>query len=100
MTKYIYNHQGSAVALFKGTYIYSMQGNPVGQIVKETHVHRLTGRYVGELYKDMVVDRHMGTFGNVRNPGNPGNAGSPGDPGNRGSLNYAFPDVPKKLLSS
>lgn len=72
--------------------IHDMRGTAIGQI-RGTHVHKLSGPYVGELYKDMVVNRHLGNYGNVGHCGNPGNAGSPGNPGNRGSINYGYPDV-------
>lgn len=92
MTQYLYDQRGNAVGFIRGTHIHDMRGTAIGQI-RGTHVHKLSGPYVGELYKDMVVNRHLGNYGNVGHCGNPGNAGSPGNPGNRGSVNYGYPDV-------
>ncbi len=75
----------------------SINGNPVGQL-RGTHVHKLSGDYVGELDHDMVVDKHLGSFGNIGHPGHPGSFGHPGHPGNRGARNYGYPDVFQKLL--
>ena len=52
-------------------------------------------RYVGELHKDMVVNKHLGNYGNIGISGNPSNAGNPG---NRGAANYGYPDVFDRLL--
>lgn len=46
----------------------------------------------------MIVDQHLGDYGNIGNPGNPGNPGSPGNPGNRGAVNYGYQDVFHKLI--
>ncbi len=69
----------------------------MGQL-RGTHVHKLSGDYVGELDHDMVVDKHLGSFGNIGHPGHPGSFGHPGHPGNRGARNYGYPDVFQKLL--
>lgn len=54
------------MGFIRGRYIHSMQGNAIGQ-VNGTHVHKLSGSYVGELHKDMMVDKHMGNYGNIGN---------------------------------
>jgi hypothetical protein len=58
----------------------------------------LSGNYVGELHKDMVVDKGLGSYGNIGSPGNPGSSGSPGNPGNRGAVNYGYLDAFDKLV--
>ncbi len=64
MTKYIYDERGNAVGYILGNFIHSMNGSAIGQI-SGTHVHKLSGAYVGELHKDMVVDMHMGIYGDT-----------------------------------
>lgn len=56
-------------------------------------MHKLSGQYVGKFHEQIVLNKHMGNFGNSRDPGSPGNAGNPGNLGNRGSRSYGFPDV-------
>ena len=64
MTDYLYDTRGNAVGFIKGRYIHSMRGAAIGQI-NGTHVHKLSGPYVGELHKDMVVNKHLGNYGNI-----------------------------------
>src|SRR2546426_347711 len=97
MTDYLYDSHGNPVGFWRGRYVYVLNGTPVGQL-NGTHVHKLAGGYVGELDHDMVVDKHMGDYGNIGHPGHPGNPGHPGHPGNRGAMNYGYPDVFQKLL--
>ena len=80
-------------------YIYSLRGNPVGQM-SGTHVHKLSGEYVGELLEDMVVDKYLGNWGNIGFSGDPANAGHAANPGNRGPRYYGYPDVFHKLPST
>ena len=99
MMQYIYNERGCAVGYRQGRYVYTMRGVAVGQVSGTTHVHRLSGSYSGELDHDMVVDKHLGDFGNIGNPGDPGNAGNPGDPGNRGAVSYGYSDMSRELFN-
>ena len=72
---FIYRASGEAAGFRQGRFVHAMSGEAIGQVHGDTHVHRMDGAYVGELFQDMVVDQHLGDFGNVGYPGDPGNAG-------------------------
>lgn len=61
---YVYDDRGNPIGFRQGDYLYDMNGAPVAQ-VREGHVYKLSGAYVGELDEDMVVDKRLGSLGNI-----------------------------------
>ena len=56
MTMYVYGTDGEAVGFLFETFIFDLEGTPVGRLVG-SRVHRLDGSYAGEWFHQMVVDR-------------------------------------------
>ena len=97
LTHYICDARGNGVGYIRGNYIHKLGGHAVGQL-NGTRVHKLLRAYVGELSEDMVVDKHLGSYGNIGYSGNPGYAANPGNTGNRSAVNYGYHGVLDELL--
>ena len=56
MAMYVFSTAGESVGFVYGSYIYDLEGFPLGRILG-SRVHRMDGSYAAEWFHNMVVDR-------------------------------------------